>query len=101
MERAKSKKLERKDLVLLIMAIVSSFAILSTPKIPNYEEALILTDGSMNSLLTFIVKMRLFIDVNPMLGLCVFLLIFLIPFLYVWGWGQLLYVKNGNKLECE
>lgn len=77
MESAKSKKLERKDLVLLIMAIVSSFAILSTPKIPNYEEALILTDGSMNSLLTFIAKMRIYIDVNPMLGLCVFLLIFL------------------------
>ena len=70
-------KVNIKDLCTVVKALLSTFAIVSTPHIPWYEDALMYTNGCTNPILTYIAKWRLFVNnINPMLGFLCFILLY-------------------------
>lgn len=74
----KKVQINSKPVVTLAKALLSTFAVVSVPNIPIYEDALLYTEGITNPVLTYVAKMRLFIDVNPMLGFLCFVLLYLL-----------------------
>ena len=59
------------------LALLSSFAVLSKPIIPSYEDAAMLTNGFSNSFLIFLAKLRIYLEQSPSLGLYLFIFILL------------------------
>ena len=66
-----------KEFYIFCITLLSSFALLSKATIVSHEAAIKLTGGLSNPLLIFLAKMRIYLEKNPSLGLCVFTFILL------------------------
>ena len=70
-------KVLSKNIYIFFITLLSSFAFFSRAAVINHEDAIKLTSDLSNPLLIFIAKTRLYLEKNPSLGACVFILVLL------------------------
>lgn len=81
MEKSRKERCFYRTILPMATAMLSSITLLVTGKIPSWEETLKLTRGSTNRILTTLMKLRLSILDERLLGLLVFLALWVF-----WNW---------------
>ena len=66
-----------KGFYIFCITLLSSFALLSKATIVSHEAAIKMANGYTNPLVIFLVKLRIYLEKNPSLGLCVFVFVLL------------------------